>query len=330
MQSIPEISFAKLLDVARSVVEAEAAAVLALRERIDDRFVAALQAMLDCTARIVVTGIGKSGHIGHKIAATLASTGTPAFFVHPADAAHGDLGMITPADVVLALSNSGESNELTLILPIVKRHGAKLICITSRPRSTLARASDICLDLGVDREADPLGLAPTSSTTAALAFGDALAVALLSARGFSHEDFARSHPSGALGRRLLLRCKDVMRSGVATPRISPDATVADTLLETTRKGLGLCVIVDPATGRVLGVFTDGDLRRMLETRIDVHATRIAEIMTRSPHTIGAESLATEALRQFEQHSINSLPVVDENGVLVGALNMHDLLRAGVA
>lgn len=330
MKSTPDIDFANLREVAQSVVAAEAAAVLALRERIDLQFDAAVRAMLDCTARIVVTGIGKSGHIGHKIAATLASTGTPAFFVHPADAAHGDLGMITPADVVLAISNSGESNELTLILPIIKRHGAKLICITSRPGSTLARASDICLDLGVDREADPLGLAPTSSTTAALAFGDALAVALLSARGFSQEDFARSHPSGALGRRLLLRCKDVMRSGTATPRVGPDTTVADTLLQTTRKGLGLCVIVNPATDHILGVFTDGDLRRILETRIDIHATHIAEIMTRNPHTIRAESLATEALRQFEIHSINSLPVVDHNSVLVGALNMHDLLRAGVA
>lgn len=330
MKSTPDFDFANLREVAQSVVAAEAAAVLALRERIDLQFEAAVRAMLDCTARIVVTGIGKSGHIGHKIAATLASTGTPAFFVHPADAAHGDLGMITPADVVLAISNSGESNELTLILPIIKRHGAKLICITSRPGSTLARASNICLDLGVDREADPLGLAPTSSTTAALAFGDALAVALLSARGFSQEDFARSHPSGALGRRLLLRCKDVMRSGTATPRVGPDTTVADTLLQTTRKGLGLCVIVDPATDHILGVFTDGDLRRILETRIDIHATRIAEIMTRNPHTIRAESLATEALRQFEIYSINSLPVVDHNGMLVGALNMHDLLRAGVA
>lgn len=330
MQSIPEHTPEHLLEVARGVVEAEAAAVLSLRERIDERFGAAVEAMLECTGRVVVTGIGKSGHIGHKIAATLASTGTPAFFVHPADAAHGDLGMITPKDVVLALSNSGESDELTLILPIIKRNGAALICITSRPGSTLARASDICLDLGVDREADPLGLAPTSSTTAALALGDALAVALLSARGFSHEDFARSHPSGALGRRLLLRCRDVMRSGSATPRVGPDATVAETLIETTRKGLGLCVIADPFTHHVLGVFTDGDLRRMFETRIDVHATRIDAIMKRSPHTINAENLAVEALRLFETYRINSLPVVDDEGVLVGALNMHDLLRAGVA
>lgn len=317
-------------EIARSVIEAEAAAVLSLRERIDERFEAAAQAILQCQGRVVVTGIGKSGHIGRKIAATLASTGTPAFFVHPADAAHGDLGMIMPTDLVLALSNSGESDELTLILPIIKRNGAKLVCITSRSGSTLARASDICLDLGVDREADPLGLAPTSSTTAALAFGDALAMALLSARGFSHEDFARSHPSGALGRRLLLRCKDVMRSGTATPRVGPDDTVADTLLETTRKGLGFCVVAEPTTDHVLGVFTDGDLRRTLDTDLDMHSTRIAAIMTRNPHTIGGDNLAVEALRQFEQYSINALPVVDESGVLIGALNLHDLLRAGVA
>lgn len=319
-----------MLTIARAVIEAEGAAVLSLQERIDERFAEAVHAILECAGRVVVTGMGKSGHIGHKIAATLASTGTPAFFVHPADAAHGDLGMIMPTDVVLAISNSGESDELTLILPIIKRHGARLVCITSKPGSTLGRASDICLDLGITREADPLGLAPTSSTTASLALGDALAVALLSARGFSPDDFARSHPSGALGRRLLLRCKDVMRSGEATPRVASRATVAETLLETTRKGLGLCVIADSDTGQVLGVFTDGDVRRMLETRIDVHETAIADVMTRAPHTIEAESLAVEALRLFEQFRINSLPVVDKDGRLVGALNMHDLLRAGVA
>lgn len=330
-QSAQESDATELIAVARQVIEAEAAAVLGLLDRVDDdSFVAAARAILVCSGRVVVTGMGKSGHIGNKIAATLASTGTPAFFVHPGEAAHGDLGMITPTDVVIAISNSGESDELVLILPIIKRHGATLVAITSRPTSTLARAADICLDLGVTREADPLDLAPTSSTTAALALGDALAVALLSARGFTHEDFARSHPSGALGRRLLLRCRDVMRSGTGTPRVSPGATVAETLLETSRKGLGLCVIADTATDQVLGVFTDGDLRRMFENRIDVHATCIAEIMTRNPRTIDEDALAAEALRVFDQFRINALPVTNGSGALVGALNMHDLLRAGVA
>jgi len=316
--------------IAREVVEAEAAAVLGLKDRIDASFLGAVSKILECAGRVVVTGMGKSGHIGRKIAATLASTGTPAFFVHPGEAAHGDLGMITPADVVIALSNSGESDELLLILPLIKRHGAVLVAITSRRESTLGRAADFCLDIGVTREADPLGLAPTSSTTASLALGDALAVALLSARGFSREDFARSHPSGALGRRLLMRCRDVMRSGADTPRIAPDATIAETVLETSRKGLGLCVIAEPSSGMVLGVFTDGDLRRMLERRVDMHATLIREVMTRSPHTIKSDRLAAEALREMERFRISALPVVDEHDVLVGALNMHDLLRAGVA
>lgn len=321
---------ARLIAIARQVVEAEAAAVLGLRERIGAHFSQAIDAILACTGRVAVTGMGKSGHIGRKIAATLASTGTPAFFVHPGEAAHGDLGMIAPTDVVIALSNSGESGEILLILPMIKRHGATLISITARPQSTLGLASDLCLDIGVAREADPMGLAPTASTTASLALGDALAIALLSARGFSQEDFARSHPSGALGRRLLLRCSDVMRSGPNTPLIHSGASIAETVLETSRKGLGLCVIVAPDSQRVAGVFTDGDLRRLFETRIDVHNTHIDDVMTRTPRTIRGDRLAAEALHEMERHGINALPVVDEQEVLLGALNMHDLLRAGVA
>lgn len=317
----------KLKALANHVIAIEAEAVAQLANRIDDRFVHACRLMLACQGRIVVLGIGKSGHIGGKIAATLASTGTPAFFVHPAEANHGDMGMITAQDVVTALSNSGETDEILTLLPLIKRLGAPLIALTGNPDSTLAKAADVHIDVSVAQEACPLGLAPTSSTTATLAMGDALAVALLEARGFTVEDFARSHPGGRLGRRLLLLIDDVMHVGEQMPRSAPDDRLKDALLEMSRKGLGATVIADQ-TGQVLGIFTDGDLRRALDRQVDIHATRVADVMTHQCKTITPGTLAAEALRMMQQYKINALPVVNSTGKLVGVLNMHDLLRAG--
>jgi len=312
----------------RAVLDTEARAVGALIERIDGAFVTACRYMLACAGRIVVLGMGKSGHIGGKIAATLASTGSPAFFVHPGEASHGDLGMITPRDVVLALSNSGETAELLTILPILKRLGVPMISLTGRRDSTLAREADVNLDIAVASEACPLGLAPTASTTAALAMGDALAVALLEARGFTAEDFARSHPAGALGRRLLLHVSDIMHRDERLPAVALGTPLLDTLTEMSRKGLGMSGVVD-AEGVLQGVFTDGDLRRALDRGLDVRHTPIEQAMTRDCVTVAADALAVEALRLMESRAINGLLVVDGERRLVGALNMHDLLRAGV-
>ena len=316
------------LELARRVLTIEAAAVEALRDRLDDRFTQAVQLILHCQGRVVVSGMGKSGHIGHKIASTLASTGTPAFFVHPGEASHGDLGMITPHDILIALSNSGESDELLTIVPLLKRRGAKLIAMTGNPNSTLAREADIHLDASVAQEACPHNLAPTASTSAALALGDALAVVLLDARGFSAEDFARTHPGGALGRRLLIHVRDIMHVDAALPKVAADAMLADALLEMTKKGLGMTAVVDEQNN-LLGIFTDGDLRRILAKPIDIRTTPINQVMHSKPRNIHQEALAAEAVQLMEQYKINGLLVVNQNGQLVGALNMHDLLRAGV-
>ena len=318
----------KLKSLAIAVLDTEADAVRALRERVDDNFVTACTHMLACKGRIVVTGMGKSGHIGDKIAATLASTGTPSFFMHPGEASHGDLGMITPSDVVIALSNSGETDELLTIVPLIKRLGVPLIAMTGNPRSTLAREASVHVDVSVEKEACPLGLAPTASTTATLAMGDALAVALLEARGFTADDFARSHPGGRLGRRLLLHVDDIMHKGDEVPRVSEDTPLAQALLEITRKGLGMTCVADPSN-RLVGVFTDGDLRRTLDKGIDVHSKTIGELMTRECRTAAPGMLAVEALRIMEERKINALPVIDDARTVLGALNMHDLLRAGV-
>lgn len=315
------------MDLARAVIRTEARAVAALEARVDTAFVRACGWMLACEGRVVVLGMGKSGHVAHKIAATLASTGTPAFFVHPGEASHGDLGMITPKDVVIALSNSGETEEILTIVPLIKRLGVPLIALTGNCASRLGREADACIDVSVEREACPLGLAPTSSTTAALVMGDALAVALLEARGFSAEDFARTHPGGRLGRRLLLHVGDVMRTGGRIPRVRPDTPLLEALMEITAKGIGMTTVVEG--DRVVGVYTDGDLRRTIDRGMDLHATPIASVMTRGPHTIRADRLAVEALKQMEDHEINALPVVDGEGRLVGAISMHDLLQAGV-
>jgi arabinose-5-phosphate isomerase len=313
----------------RRVFEVEAQALAAVAARIDGDFTAACRLILESSGRVVCTGMGKSGHIARKIAATLASTGTPAFYVHPGEAAHGDLGMITDADIVLALSYSGESDEILTVLPVLKRQGNAVIAMTGRPNSTMAREADLHLDVSVPAEACPLALAPTSSTTASLAMGDALAVALLEARGFTADDFARSHPAGALGRRLLLHIADVMHAGDDVPRVGPDASVSDALVEMSRKRLGMTAVTD-ADGRLLGLYTDGDLRRTLDdARVDLRTTRIDEVMTRSPKTIGANALATEAAQLMETHKIGGLLVVDESRRVVGALNIHDLLRARV-
>lgn len=318
----------QLLARGRRVLETEIIAVAALQDRLGDAFVAACRLLHGCRGRVVVTGMGKSGHIGNKIAATLASTGTPSFFLHPAEASHGDIGMITREDVVLAISNSGETTELLTILPVIKRLGVPLIAMTGRQHSTLARAATTVLDVGVPAEACPHNLAPTASTTATLAMGDALAVAVLEARGFSEQDFARVHPGGALGRRLLLHVEDVMRSGEQLPVVAPEASLRDGLLEMSRKGLGMTAIADH-DGRVLGIYTDGDLRRTLDQPTDLRTTQMREVMTANPRTITAHVLAAEAVRLIETQRISQLLVVDERGVLVGALNVHDLLRAGV-
>jgi arabinose-5-phosphate isomerase len=311
------------------VLATEAMAIDVLQHRLGDDFVAAADAIYSCRGRVVVTGIGKSGHIARKLAATLASTGTPAFFVHAAEAGHGDLGMITPDDVVLLLSNSGETDELLVLLPHLKRQGARLIALTGNEQSSLAQAADIHLDASVDSEACPLGLAPTASTTAALALGDALALTVLDARGFSVEDFARSHPGGALGRRLLTRVRDVMRTGVALPMVAADASLADAVVEMSGKGMGMTAVVDTEQ-RVAGIFTDGDLRRSLSRVRDFSATRVAELMTRNPRTIAADLLAIDCVELMETPpKVSQLLVVDGERRLVGALHMHDLFRAKV-
>ncbi|HEU4773861.1 MAG TPA: KpsF/GutQ family sugar-phosphate isomerase [Lysobacter sp.] len=313
----------------RRVFAIEAQALAAVAARLDGEFSAACRLMLAARGRVVCTGMGKSGHVARKIAATLASTGTPAFYVHPGEAGHGDLGMITDADVVLALSYSGESDEVAMLLPGLKRQGNKLISMTGRAGSTLARAADVHLDVSVPTEACPLHLAPTSSTTASLAMGDALAVALLEARGFTADDFARSHPAGALGRRLLLHIADIMHRGDEIPRVRADASVSEALVEMSRKRLGMTAIVD-ADGTLLGLYTDGDLRRSLDDdQVDLRTTRIAQVMTTSPRTIGSEALAVEAAQLMETHKIGGLLVVDTDNRVVGALNIHDLLRARV-
>jgi len=317
-----------LLTLARQVLDIEADALRVMSSRLDTGFADAVALMLACSGRVVVSGMGKSGHVGGKIAATLASTGTPAFFMHPGEASHGDLGMIAPNDVVLALSNSGESNEIVCIVPLIKRRGAKLVAMTGNPNSTLAREADAHLHAGVDKEACPLNLAPTASTTAALAMGDALAVALLDARGFSADDFARTHPGGSLGRRLLVHVRDIMQSGDALPQVPLDASLKAALFEITQKGLGMTAVTD-AAGRVTGVFTDGDLRRALEHTLDLQQARVADLMTRNPKTIRADELAVAAVEKMETLKINGLLVVDAHDTLVGALNMHALLKAGV-
>ena len=318
----------RLIEMGREALRIEARAVAALVDRLGGEFEKACRMLLACSGRVVVSGMGKSGHVGGKIAATLASTGTPAFFLHPAEASHGDLGMVTKGDVVLAISYSGETVELLTILPLFKRMDARLIAMTGNPASTLARESDAHLDVSVPAEACPLNLAPTASTTAALAMGDALAVALLKHRGFTEADFALSHPGGALGRRLLLHVADVMRRGNDLPTVRPETPLTEGLLEMSRKRLGLTAVVD-GDGRVVGIFTDGDLRRALDRDLDVRATTMAEVMTRDPRSIGPHELAAEAVLMMEKHAVNGLLVLDESGRLAGALNVHDLLRAGV-
>ncbi|MCG6889469.1 MAG: KpsF/GutQ family sugar-phosphate isomerase [Gammaproteobacteria bacterium] len=312
-----------------AVLKTEADAISALVERLDENFTRACELILDCKGRVVVTGMGKSGHIGNKIAATLASTGTPAFFMHSGEASHGDLGMITADDLVIALSNSGETSEITLLLPLLKRLGIPLLALTGKPGSTLARSADIHLDVSVSKEACPLGLAPTSSTTAMLAMGDALAVAVLEVRGFTEEDFALSHPGGNLGRRLLLRVSDIMHSGDAIPLVNSDASLKETLLEMTAKGLGMAGVLDAASGRLAGIYTDGDLRRTFEHMPNIATARVRDFMTANCVTIDAERIAGEALKIMHDKKINALMVVDDDLRVQGALNMHDLLRAGV-
>ena len=312
---------------ATEVLETEARAISALAARIDDEFVKACEHILDCRGHLIVTGMGKSGHIGHKLAATLASTGTPAFFVHPAEASHGDLGMVRSDGLVLALSNSGETEELLRLLPGLKRLGVVLIAMTGNPGSTLARYADVHLDTSVDREACPLGLAPTASTSAQLALGDALAIALLDARGFTAEDFARSHPAGSLGRRLLLKISDIMHSGDDLPTIDVSATIAEGIMQMTQSRLSMCAVLD--NGKLAGIVTDGDLRRHVDDLGDIRTTRVDTIMTRDPRTISADELAASAVELMQSHRIQGVLVTDRDGGLVGALNFQDLLQAGV-
>jgi arabinose-5-phosphate isomerase len=323
-----EIETPDLIALAQRVLEIEARAISDLLPKIGSEFVEACNLCLQCHGRVIVTGMGKSGHIASKLAATLASTGTPAFFVHPGEASHGDLGMITPKDLVIAVSYSGETAEIITILPLLKRLGLPLISMTGALESTLGKAATVALDAGVEEEACPLNLAPTASTTAALAMGDALAVALLQSRGFTVEDFARSHPGGALGKRLLLRVEDLMHTGDQIPRVNADTGVAEGLLEMTRKGLGMTAVV-AADGRLDGIFTDGDLRRALDNNLDVHNTLMRDVMTTECQTVQPTQLAAEAVRIMELQKINALVVVDENDLLVGALNVHDFFRAGV-
>jgi arabinose-5-phosphate isomerase len=313
---------------ARQVFAIEAAAINGLNQYLDQQFALVCQRMFSCTGRVIVVGMGKSGHIANKIAATLASTGTPAFFVHPGEASHGDLGMITKQDIVLALSNSGETHEVLVLVPVLKRLGIQLVAMTGNPDSTLAKLADWHLCVKVAEEACPLGLAPTASTTAALVMGDALAVALLEARGFSADDFALSHPGGSLGRRLLLRLQDVMHQGTQIPIVAASATIKEALLEISEKGLGMTAIV-ATDGTLAGIFTDGDLRRLLDLKIDIHQTAIADVMSKNCVTARPEMLAAEALKIMEQRKINGLIVVSDTHIPVGAMNMHDLLRSGV-
>jgi len=313
---------------AQRVLEIEAQAIHDLVPRIGEAFAVACQLCLDCVGRVVVTGMGKSGHVGGKIASTLASTGTPAFFVHPGEASHGDLGMITPKDLVIAISYSGETAEIITILPLLKRLAVPLITITGAPESTLGTAASVILNTAISEEACPLNLAPTASTTAAVAMGDALAVALLESRGFTAEDFARSHPGGALGRRLLLRVEDLMHRDEQIPRVGDDTPLAAGLLEMSQKGLGMTAVVTP-DGQLQGVFTDGDLRRALDRNLDVHKTMMSDVMTRDCITVRAEQLAAEAVRIMEDNKIMALLVTDEKRKVIGALNVHDFFRAGV-
>ena len=328
MAELGNLDSGQALESGRRVLEIEARAVRELADRLDANFVRAAQIVLGCKGRVVVSGIGKSGHIARKIASTLASTGTPAFFVHPAEASHGDLGMVTRDDVMIALSNSGESGELLLIVPLIKRLGGKLIAMTGNPNSTLAREADVHLDARVAEEACSLGLAPTASTTAALALGDALAVTLLEARGFGKEDFARSHPGGSLGRRLLTHVHDVMRTGQAIPSVPQSALFSEAIVEVSKKGMGMTAVTGDA-GRVVGIFTDGDLRRALEKGGDLRSLTVGKLMTSSPRLARPEQLAAQAADTMEQHKISQLLVVDADQRLVGALNMHDLMRAKV-
>lgn len=323
-----QTSSAALIASGRRTLAIESRAVANLQARIDDTFVRACQLCLAASGRVVVTGLGKSGHIGSKIAATLASTGTPAFFLHATEASHGDLGMVARGDVVIAISNSGETAELVSLLPHLRRLGTPVIAMTGRLASTLARESEVNLDVGVEEEACPLNLAPTASTTATLAMGDALATALLEARGFTEQDFARSHPGGALGRKLLLHVEDVMRRGDELPRVAPDVPLAQGLMEMSRKGLGLTAVVGDDDA-LLGVFTDGDLRRVLDRGLDLRATPVSAVMIRAPRVIGPRALAADAVNLMQEHRITALLVTNEAGRLVGALNIHDLLRAGV-
>jgi len=318
----------EIIALASEVLAIEARAVDGLRARLDDSFIAACELCLQTTGRVVVTGMGKSGHVSNKIAATLASTGTPAFFMHPAEASHGDLGMITSQDTLLAVSYSGETHEVVTILPVVKRIGAKLLSITGNPKSTMALAADVHLDISVAEEACPLNLAPTASTTATLAMGDALAIALLKSRGFTAEDFARSHPSGSLGKRLLMRVSDVMRSGDRIPAVRDNVTLRDGLMEMTDKGLGMTAIVGDDM-QLEGIFTDGDLRRTLDTGADIHSTKIRDVMHSNCKTTSADILAAEALHLLEENKITSLLVTDNDNKLIGALNIHDLFREGL-
>ncbi len=317
-----------LIERGREVLSIERDALTALTDRIDADFARACDLMLACEGRVVVTGMGKSGHIGNKIAATLASTGTPSFFLHPGEASHGDLGMITPKDVVVGLSYSGETAELLTLIPLIKRQGVPLIAMSGRPESSLASEADVHLNVAVAKEACPLNLAPTASSTATLAMGDALAVALLDARGFTAEDFARSHPGGSLGRRLLVHVRDVMHAGDDVPAIWRGAPLAEALIEVTRKGMGMTAVIDDDQ-RIIGIFTDGDLRRTLDRNADMHSTLIEEVMSPGPKTIDADQLAAEAVAMMQQHSITALLVADQDKRLQGALHMHDLLRAGV-
>lgn len=323
-----EPSTENLVALAVRVLDIESKAVASLKSRLNESFAAACRLCLEVEGRVVVTGMGKSGHIGGKIAATLASTGTPSFFVHPGEASHGDLGMITAHDLLLAVSYSGETDEVVTILPLVKRMGAKLLSMTGKPASTLAKAADVHLDVSVSEEACPLNLAPTASTTATLAMGDALAVALLQSRGFTAEDFALSHPSGSLGKRLILRVADVMHSGSNVPSVGEQVSLRDGLLEMTQKGLGMTGVLD-AAGRLAGVFTDGDLRRALDAGIDVHSTSMKEVVHRECIVTGPDVMAAEAVRIMEENKITALLVVDQERRLIGALNVHDLFRAGV-
>lgn len=318
----------KLLQLGRAVIETEIEALANLLARVDVHFAAACSLILQCQGHVIVIGMGKSGHIGGKIAATLASTGTPSFFIHPGEAGHGDLGMITPDDIVIALSNSGETDEIITLLPVIKRLGVPLVALTGRPASTLAKTASVHIDVSVNKEACPLGLAPTASTTACLAMGDALAIALLEARGFSETDFALSHPGGTLGRKLLLRVADIMHKGEAIPRVTVDTLLRDALVEMTRKGLGTTAVVDN-DNRVVGIFTDGDVRRSLDSGTDVHHANIGQCMTGNCKTINSTALAAEALKMMDDYKINALLVVDDDNILTGILNMHDLLRARV-